>query len=283
MSAAEFQRLLAEFRAGWTELDSGHFNLEIRVPGCVSTWEPAYDPDEFELVANVCLPFRESPKSEDDFTLSGFAVIQKSPPLSATKQGKRRAKYRQMHNQCMAAINRFKRLSCAAGAALPDVIRERLVGYCPWHCKSPACWWIALLAHVCGITAYNAANDYQVEHGIPRPWLISIEMIGQLRLNSENPQWPDSGTNGDRTSESIVDDPITLAQAARMLLMPSPQTIYNKGTETRPAPAIPAKGKKAAVWSYRTLRPWLLAQFPQLESRIPEEYAAALRLFFMSG
>ena len=76
-----------------------------------------------------------------------------------------------------------------------------------------------------------------------------------------------------------VADPITLEQAAQ-LLHKCRKTLYNRSLKNPPpVPDIAASGRRAAVWSYRRLRPWLIEQWADCEMTLPMRYSDAKRLF----
>ncbi len=217
MAAAEFQRLLSEFRGGWFEVGDKLFNLEILVPGGYSVgldaWfarlpandqdrerarigpenfpldHPPYNRETHELIAKVCLPYTDKPDTE--FTLDGFAVVRKDEHI-------------------LTEIKLFKRLCGEAGANLPDSIREMVYGYCPWECREPGSWWIALLANYHQLRAYNDLGAYQVEHPITRPWLSSIELIEKYKLSVDSQAIGSAAA--DESQSNIPPPPLTDAQ-----------------------------------------------------------------------
>jgi hypothetical protein len=120
-----------------------------------------------------------------------------------------------------------------------------------------------------------------------RRMLVDVERY-LARCQADKPKWKAKQTNkkngmpSSSGREPMVEDPITLQEAAR-LLFTKLKTLYNLGAETRPEPAIPAGGRRRAVWSYATLRPWLAATFPELIDRLPVEFVEAKRHFSASG
>jgi hypothetical protein len=119
------------------------------------------------------------------------------------------------------------------------------------------------------------------------PALIGLEkteldVVGETAmLRCFEPPAPGSkgfGTDEMKSATSRCDDPITLQQAADLLLV-SRQTIYNRGTRTqplqRPEPRIRHRGRSPDVFSYRELRPWLLQAFPEHHDRLRETYQEA--------
>jgi hypothetical protein len=80
-------------------------------------------------------------------------------------------------------------------------------------------------------------------------------------------------------TEYDVRDPITLEQAATLIMKKS-KTLSNVNKKERhPKPFTPSRGSKCAVWRYSDLRPWLLKHWPAMEYRLPMDYAKAKSLF----
>ena len=85
----------------------------------------------------------------------------------------------------------------------------------------------------------------------------------------------DRGAGGASESD-VLEDPITLAQAA-VLATKSEKTLYNK--KDRPEPAIPQRGSQPIIYSFAKLRPWLVGKWPNEAYRVPEDYEAAKKLW----
>ena len=80
-------------------------------------------------------------------------------------------------------------------------------------------------------------------------------------------------------TENDVLDPVTLAQAAT-LVHKQTQTLYNASKRAPyPKAAMAGHGSICAVWRYADLRPWLLELWPEMEYRLPLDYAEAKSLF----
>ena len=89
---------------------------------------------------------------------------------------------------------------------------------------------------------------------------------------------PDHGQHRTGSETAVLDDPITLEDAAELLLV-GVKTVYNRGTEERPKPEVSSGRGRRAIFSYHKLRPWLLDDFPDREDRLPEDYEEAKKLF----
>ena len=88
---------------------------------------------------------------------------------------------------------------------------------------------------------------------------------------------PDLHQDQAESESAALDDHITLEEAAELLLV-EVKTVYNRGTENRPEPAILRGKGKRAIWSYRKLRPWLLDEFPDSGDCLPEDYEEVMKL-----
>lgn len=105
------------------------------------------------------------------------------------------------------------------------------------------------------------------------------DAAGRKTVGQQVPTSPlDHGQHRTGSEPAVLDDPITLEEAAGLLLLEA-KTIQNRGTEGRPKPAIGGGKGKRAIWSYNTFRPWLLDNFPDREDRLPGDYEEAKKLF----
>lgn len=185
MTAAKYQRVLAEFQNGWAELGNKRFDVVIFTPGSLflnpdgSNNHP-WNREKDHFIAEVRLPFTDDTDNRDNFTLEGSAYVTHSPydPLLS-----------KLEPDFAKSCASFEKLCHHAGAALPEIIRQRLDGYCPWYCRSGASWWMALLAHVRQFRVYNSAGVFIDRQTISRPWLDSIRLIELLKLNTDAPEW----------------------------------------------------------------------------------------------
>ena len=133
MTAAKYQRVLAEFQNGWAELGNKRFDVVIFTPSSmISTPEWNNHPWNREkdfYIAEVRLPYTDDTDNRDNFTLVGSAYVTHSPydPLLS-----------KLEPDFAKSCASFEKLCHHAGAALPEAIRQHLDGYCPWNCKSGA-------------------------------------------------------------------------------------------------------------------------------------------------
>ncbi len=186
MSAAKYQRVLAGFQHGWAKLGNKRFNVVIFTPSSLTItheWNDApWDREKDYYIAEVRLPFTDDTENRDNFTLSGSVYVTHSPyePLVS-----------KLEPDFAKSCELFTKLCHHAGAALPEFIRKRLEGYCPWDCRTGASWWIALLAHLRQFRVRNPYGLYIDEQTIYRTWLDSIRLIEALKLNTDAPEWFD--------------------------------------------------------------------------------------------
>lgn len=187
MTAKKYQRVLAGFQNGWAKLGNKRFDLVIFTPSHLfqnpdGSNNLPWNREKDYSIAEVRLPYTDDTGNRDNFTLIGSAFITHSPydPL-----------LNKLEPDFAKSCAFFEKLCHHAGAALPEFLRKRLQGYCPWECKSGASWWIALLAHVRQLAVINPAGVYEHQHTIIRPWLDSIRLIELLKLNTEAPEWFD--------------------------------------------------------------------------------------------
>lgn len=195
MSAATYQRLREEFVRGWVGLGGKQFTLHIFTPSFSQAGHCPNDPNWKEilpfdrktdkLIGAVHLPYSANTDDRENFTNTpGSVVVTPSPSFMAAKDAPLFA----------SACELFQQLCEKAGAALPEVIRKRLVGYCTWQCNSPASWWFALLAHIRGLTVYHSDGTYNDHNFISGAWGLSIRLIDYFGLNTDSPTWPEDGT-----------------------------------------------------------------------------------------
>jgi hypothetical protein len=167
MSAAAYSRLLDGFRAGWLSLAGHPFVLEFAAPqfhhpvdssfgrrGCV-----------YEYVGSACLPIEE--KADSVFA---WAIVRSEVDIAES-------------------IEEFKRLCSEAGAYLPAAIRD-WVGDYHWSSNTdPASWWIAVLGRFFKIPG-TKIDDPLCRPKLIDPWVMSLDVIEKLRLNTDSPRWP---------------------------------------------------------------------------------------------
>lgn len=192
MSAAIFRDALEGFRRGYAEVGRKRFRVTIFVVGSSQGGHCPTDPnwatpvpwdrEKDKLLTEVRIPFTDDTDNVDNFTLDGTAVITHWPHDTTAN----------MQNRQYAELcERFLRLCCQAGAALPQPIRKRLAGYCDWQCRqNPASWWIALLAYAKRFRQINVHGAREDVFPIADPWLLSIELIEVLKLETDSPVWP---------------------------------------------------------------------------------------------
>ncbi len=207
MSAATFQRLREEFARGWVELGGKQFTIHIFTPGFIRAGHNPHDPNWKEIlpfdwttdkvIGGVHLPYSVDTDDRDNFTNTpGFVVVQPAPSFMATNDASLFTGFCEL----------FKRCSNEAGAALPEVIRKRLAGYCTWQCNSPASWWFALLAHMTGKIVYHSDGTYNDHNFISGPWELSIRLIDHFGLNTDSPTWPEAEAKSGEQGKSSTDD-----------------------------------------------------------------------------
>lgn len=187
MTATKYERVLAGFQHGWAKLGNKRFNVVIFTPS-YSFQNPdgsnnnPWNREKDYYIAEVRLPFTDDTDNRDNFTVSGSVYVTHSPyePLVS-----------KLEPDFAKSCELFAKLCHHAGAALPEFIRKRLEGYCPWDCRTGASWWIALLAHLRQFRVRNPYGLYIDEQTIYRPWLDSIRLIEALKLNTDAPEWFD--------------------------------------------------------------------------------------------
>ena len=175
MSHETYQQLRQEFqelRHQYEQSTGPRFCIKICVPGYSSTAEPPYDPEKFQPIASVSLPFEAgyvpSPVQDDEVGLLGVAL---APKAKATKD----------------AVTRFIELSRTAGENLPGDITHSLKGLSSDLMDDPISKWLALLI---------VLNDcHRGDSVIIRPFLNSIEAIDRCKLAGE--QSPSDSTGKD--------------------------------------------------------------------------------------
>lgn len=187
MSKQIYEKLLEDFRRAWCEHGELHFAVEIFAPSSFSTRDdPPYDPERYELLAEVALPLDADIAIAADgsnSTMFGWAAIQKGG--------------------CSAEVRAsFLRLCREAGAALPVEFREQLCGLCPWHMPGPASWWLALLVRLSGASAYSHDGEYVGHVALMQPFLLCTLAIETCRLNTDDAALPGRDTEAPEAAHS---------------------------------------------------------------------------------
>ncbi len=77
--------------------------------------------------------------------------------------------------------------------------------------------------------------------------------------------------------ETMPDDPITLAEMDKLGSIPD-KTRRNWGIADRPVPVIQARGNRAAVFSYKTIRDWFILKQPDRSHFWPANYSEARQI-----
>jgi hypothetical protein len=235
MSAATFQSLREEFVRGWVGLGGKQFTLHIFTPSfsqgghCPNDpyWKEIlpFDRKTDKLLGAVHMPYSANTDDRENFTNTpGSVVVKPSPSFMTAKDAPLFA----------SACELFQQLCEKAGAALPEVIRKRLEGYCTWQCNSPASWWFALLAHMTGKIVYHSDGTYNDHNFISGPWELSIRLIDHFGLNTDSPTWPEDGTADDeqpRHSPVTAKSPrnqggkrLTIEQRMKLVLFEKPES-----------------------------------------------------------
>lgn len=187
MTAANYQRILAGFQHGWAKLGNKRFDVVVFTPGHLflnpdGSNNFPWNREKDYYIGEVRLPYTDDTDNRDNFTLSGSVYVTHCPydPLLS-----------KLEPDFAKSCASFQKLCHHAGAALPESIRQRLEGYCPWECKSGASWWMALIAHIRQLRVRNPNGVFIDRHTIIRPWLDSIRLIELLKLNTDAPEWFD--------------------------------------------------------------------------------------------
>lgn len=170
-----YEQLLSKYREAWLKNRDVSVHIEIFAPSSFSTYDPPYDRNRYELLAEVSIPFyasREIDPSGPNSTTWGWAVMPK-------------------HDHSEDARESLKRLCDQAGAALPFSFRARLSHLCHWYMQEPATWWMALLVYLTRQSAYGSDGSYQGHGLLLRPFQLCIDAIEICRLNTDNPEFPE--------------------------------------------------------------------------------------------
>lgn len=89
-----------------------------------------------------------------------------------------------------------------------------------------------------------------------------------------NTWWEQIVSDGETSQHDL--NSITLEKAAKLLGM-TKKTLANRRSDKSakslcPAPAVKGKGRSPDIWNYEALRPWLVENWPDNESMLPEDY-----------
>ncbi len=102
--------------------------------------------------------------------------------------------------------------------------------------------------------------------------VAAIDILLALPSGAANESKPSKPSSSDTLV--LPSDPITMHEMATLGVVEI-KTVRNWGTSGRPKPAMPQHGRRAAVFSYRELRPWFIGKQPDKESFWPEDYKKA--------
>lgn len=237
-SATVFKRLSLELRKFWTDLNGVGLYFEIFCPGHGDSSNP--DPRTKER-ATLCFVNLPLTCAITDFTISSGWVF-----VAGLKRDD-------------ARIKRLRKLFREAGTHLPSDYLIRLRGY--MHLiKDPVSLWVALLCYVRGIHTCqcqrwnpeeHAGKNWNIwyvdEHIVNDPIQFSIEVIEQLRLNTDSPvplcelnveqPWPpdsaDREAEAPRDSGLQVSSPVESAESRDQIISQSDRQTLPKRKRAR--------------------------------------------------
>lgn len=166
-----FEQIALDLKSLWVDAGTTDLSLIIHCPLSWRRFEndpPIIDLTGKEMLGEVHLPMDSA---ETRFSLSaGFITVGKTEKTAAF-------------------IPRMKAIFGRAGAALPTLFCNRLLGYCQ-SVKDPVGWWVALLLLLHQKRCVSEAGIPIEEVWFPKPIHRSLRAIEDCRLATDSPEIP---------------------------------------------------------------------------------------------